>query len=92
MATWFSHPVDWQASMTLRTQSDNSMSVTIDKGPIGIKAFFDGFVVFRISGRIEGEYVETLQESMEKEKTTRGCRLARISVSKGVDRYTRPVA
>jgi len=36
----------------------------------------DGFVVFRVSGRIDGTYVETLQESMEKEMTTKGCRLA----------------
>ena len=36
----------------------------------------DGFVVFRLSGRIDGAYVETLQESMEKEMTTKGCRLA----------------
>ena len=36
----------------------------------------DGFVVFRVSGRIDSTYVEALQESMEKEKTTNGCRLA----------------
>ena len=36
----------------------------------------DGFVVFRVSGRIDGTYVEALQESMEKENTTKGCRLA----------------
>jgi anti-anti-sigma regulatory factor len=36
----------------------------------------DGFVVFRVSGRIDGTYVDTLQESMEKEKTTEKCRLA----------------
>ena len=36
----------------------------------------DGFVVFRVSGRIDGTYVETLHELMEKDKTTRGCRLA----------------
>jgi anti-anti-sigma regulatory factor len=32
----------------------------------------DGFVVLRVSGRIDGEYVATLRESMEKEKTTKG--------------------
>jgi anti-anti-sigma regulatory factor len=36
----------------------------------------DGFVVFRVSGRIDSTYVAALQESMEKEKTTNGCRLA----------------
>ena len=32
----------------------------------------DGFVVLRVSGRIDGAYVATLRESMEKEKTTKG--------------------
>ena len=36
----------------------------------------DGFVVFRVSGRIDDTYIEALQESMEKEKTTKGCSLA----------------
>jgi len=36
----------------------------------------DGFVVFRVSGRIDGTHVETLHDLMEKEKTTKGCRLA----------------
>jgi anti-anti-sigma regulatory factor len=36
----------------------------------------DGFVVFRVSGRIDGTYVEALQEFLENEKTTKGCRLA----------------
>jgi anti-anti-sigma regulatory factor len=36
----------------------------------------DGFVVFRVSGRIDGTYVEMLHDLMEKEKTTIGCRLA----------------
>jgi anti-anti-sigma regulatory factor len=36
----------------------------------------DGFVVFRVSGRIDGTYVEMLHDLMEKEKTTKGCRLA----------------
>jgi hypothetical protein len=31
----------------------------------------DGFVVLRVSGRIDGTYVATLRESMEKEKTTK---------------------
>jgi len=35
----------------------------------------DGFVVLRVSGRIDGVYVATLRESMEKEKT-RKCGLA----------------
>ena len=32
----------------------------------------DGFVVLRVSGRIDSTYVETLRESMGKEKTTKG--------------------
>ena len=32
----------------------------------------DGFVVLRVSGRIDGAYVARLRESMEKEKTTKG--------------------
>ena len=32
----------------------------------------DGFVVLRVSGRIDGTYVTTLRESMAKEKTTKG--------------------
>jgi len=32
----------------------------------------DGFVVLRVSGRIDCTYVETLWESMGKEKTTKG--------------------
>jgi anti-anti-sigma regulatory factor len=36
----------------------------------------DGFVVFRVSGRIDATYVEMLHELMEKEKTTKGCILA----------------
>src|SRR2546425_202694 len=31
-----------------------------------------GFVVLRVSGRIDGTYVETLRELTEKEKTTEG--------------------
>ena len=31
-----------------------------------------GFVVFRVSGRIDGAYVEVLQELIEKEKTAKG--------------------
>jgi uncharacterized protein YciI len=31
----------------------------------------DGFVVLRVSGRIEGRHVETLQELAEKEKVTK---------------------
>lgn len=31
-----------------------------------------GFVVFRVSGRIDGSYVELLQELMENEKATNG--------------------
>jgi len=34
-----------------------------------------GFVVFRVSGRIDGGYVELLQELTENEKTAK-CRLA----------------
>ena len=34
-----------------------------------------GFVVFRVSGRIDREYVEVLQELTENEKTAK-CRLA----------------
>jgi anti-anti-sigma regulatory factor len=32
----------------------------------------DGFAVLRVSGRIDCTYVETLWESMEKEKATKG--------------------
>ena len=32
----------------------------------------DGFVVLRVSGRIDGAHVATLRESIEKEKTTKG--------------------
>jgi len=32
----------------------------------------DGFVVLRVTGRIDGAYVARLRESMEKEKTTKG--------------------
>jgi anti-anti-sigma regulatory factor len=32
----------------------------------------DGFVVFRVSGRIDGRYVELLQELIENEKTAKG--------------------
>ena len=32
----------------------------------------DGFAVLRVSGRIDCTYVETLWESMEKEKITKG--------------------
>ena len=32
----------------------------------------DGFAVLRVSGRIDCTYVETLWESMEKEKTMKG--------------------
>jgi len=32
----------------------------------------DGFVVLRMSGRIDATYVATLRELMEKEKTTKG--------------------
>jgi anti-anti-sigma regulatory factor len=32
----------------------------------------DGFVVLRVIGRIDGTYVATLRESMEKEETTNG--------------------
>ena len=31
----------------------------------------DGFVVLRVSGRIDSTYVATMRESMEKEKTTK---------------------
>lgn len=31
----------------------------------------DGFVVLRVSGRIDGTFVAMLRESMEKEKTTK---------------------
>jgi anti-anti-sigma regulatory factor len=31
----------------------------------------DGFVVLRVSGRIDGMYVGTLRESIEREKTTK---------------------
>jgi hypothetical protein len=31
-----------------------------------------GFVVFRVSGRIDGAYVEVLQELTENEKTEKG--------------------
>jgi anti-anti-sigma regulatory factor len=31
-----------------------------------------GFVVFRVSGRIDGAYVEVLQELIESEKTAKG--------------------
>jgi anti-anti-sigma regulatory factor len=31
-----------------------------------------GFVVFRVSGRIDGAYVEVLQELIENEKTAKG--------------------
>jgi hypothetical protein len=34
-----------------------------------------GFVMFRVSGRIDGEYVEVLQELTENEKTAK-CKLA----------------
>jgi hypothetical protein len=47
MATWFSNPIDWQASMKLSVQTDNSMNVWTDKGPIVMKALFDGFLVYR---------------------------------------------
>ena len=32
----------------------------------------DGFVVLRVSGRIDGEHVETLRELADNEKTTEG--------------------
>ena len=32
----------------------------------------DGFAILRVSGGIDGTYVEALQESMQKEKTTKG--------------------
>ncbi len=32
----------------------------------------DGFVVLRVSGRIDGTHVETLQELTDKDKTTKG--------------------
>jgi len=36
----------------------------------------DGFVVLRVSGRIDGTYVATLRESMGKEETTKLTRAA----------------
>ena len=47
MATWFSHPIAWDASMTLTTDSENAMKVTRDPGPIDITALYDGMVIYR---------------------------------------------
>lgn len=49
MATWFSNPITWNPSMTLDTDPENRMKVSVAAGPINITALYDGMLVYRPS-------------------------------------------
>ncbi len=53
MATWFSRPFDWDKDkdkdgrMTFAAGPDNSLTLTRKTGPIELRAFYDGLLVYR---------------------------------------------
>lgn len=47
MADWFSQPIVWKTNMTVTTDTENRMLVSIAQGPIEIKALYDGFMIYR---------------------------------------------
>ena len=53
MASWFSRPFDWgtdkdkDGGMTFAAGSKNSLTLTRKTGPLELRAFYDGLVVYR---------------------------------------------
>jgi len=50
MATWFSKPIEWRTDMVISPDTDNSLRVASTSGPINLRAFCEGFLVYRSAG------------------------------------------